>query len=141
MALTRITPTQVQDRLTAESDLTFIDVRSVREFEGGHVPGAVNIPLMNHHPVFGQMVPNKRFMEAIEANFAKDAKLVTGCAVGGRSMRAAQALEGAGYTAVVDMIGGFSGRKMPPEPGWTDAGLPVSSNGRTWADVAADLDS
>ena len=42
---------------------------------------------------------------------------------GGRSFKAATALEQAGYTQIADQRAGFGGNQN--EPGWASAGLPV----------------
>ena len=75
------------------------------------------------------MVPNPDFQAQIEKTFDKDAQLVMGCKSGARSLRAAELLQGWGYTRVVDMQGGYDGeRDMAGRvvvPGWRDSGLPV----------------
>jgi phage shock protein E len=61
-----------------------IDVRTPAEFKGGHVKGAVNIPL-----------------QSLQANFSKIPKnktLITCCASGMRSGSAKSLLKAAGYT-------------------------------------------
>jgi rhodanese-related sulfurtransferase len=106
---------------------SYLDVRSIPEFDQGHPPGAANIPLM--HAVSGRMTPNADFKRVVEAAFPKDAKLVVGCKVGGRSAQAAAFLEAAGFTNVVDMRGGFHGEKdnfgRVAVAGWLDEKLPV----------------
>jgi rhodanese-related sulfurtransferase len=108
---------------------TYLDVRSQPEFDRGHPAGAVNIPLMHAAP--GGMTPNPDFMRVVEAVFAKDAKLVVGCQSGGRSLRAAQLIEAAGYPQVVDQSGGFGGARDPVgrvvSPGWASENLPVET--------------
>ena len=68
----------------------------------------------------------------VEANFAKDAKIVVGCKAGGRSLQAAALLEAAGYTNVVDMRGGFHGERdnfgRVACAGWSESGLPVEAS-------------
>jgi rhodanese-related sulfurtransferase len=108
---------------------TYLDVRSIPEFDQGHPTGAVNVPLM--HYVNGRMSPNPDFQRVIEATFPKDAKLVIGCKAGGRSLQAATLMEAAGYTSVVDMRGGFHGERdnfgRASVPGWAEEGLPVET--------------
>ncbi len=121
---------------------TYLDVRSVPEFSQGQVPGAYNIPLLHHTP--GGMVPNADFLAVVEKTFPRDASLVVGCAAGGRSARACQQLARAGYTTLVNMDGGFSGRRDPMTrtlavPGWSQRDFPVSSEpetGRSYAELA-----
>jgi rhodanese-related sulfurtransferase len=63
--------------------------------------------------------------------FAKDAKIVVGCATGVRSLRAAELLFSAGFAEVVDQRAGMEGSRGTfgnvVEPGWVAAGLPVVS--------------
>ena len=65
-----------------------VDVRTPGEFGGGHVPGAVNIPL--------DQLPNR--LAELESYKGGEVHLV--CRSGGRSGRAAQLLAGEGYQAV-----------------------------------------
>ena len=127
-------------RLIDEQGYVYLDVRSIPEFEAGHAVGAFNVPLL--HMSGGGMQPNPAFMEVVAANFAKDAKLVTGCKMGGRSLREAEMLAAAGFPNVVDLLGGFGGEynqmRELVNPGWTQAGLPVEQEaqpGRAFAEM------
>lgn len=108
---------------------TYLDVRSVPEFEQGRPAGAVNVPLMHKGPA--GMSPNADFVAVVVANFPKDAKLIVGCLAGGRSARAVEALTQAGFTQLVDQRAGFGGARDAAgrvlEAGWADAGLPTES--------------
>ena len=111
---------------------TYIDVRSSREYAGGHPAGAVNVPLIDADPDTGQMGPNPDFVRVMQASFASDAPLLVGCQVGGRSARAAQMLEALGFTNVANVAGGFGGARDPMSgrtvaPGWAESGLPVET--------------
>jgi rhodanese-related sulfurtransferase len=135
----RISPEEARRRMD-EDDWTYVDVRSVPEFEQGHPAGAYNVPLM--HMSAGGMEPNPDFLPVMEAAFDKDAKLILGCKSGGRSLRAAEMLEAAGWTNVVDQRAGWGGSRDPfgqlSEPGWEAAGLPRASDpepGHAWADL------
>lgn len=119
---------------------TYVDVRSIPEFDEGHPAGAANVPLL--HRQGGRMAPNPNFQKVIEANYPKDSKLVLGCKSGGRSAQAAGLLEALGYTQVVDMRGGFSGERdmlgRVSVAGWAEAGLPVETAagpGKSYADL------
>jgi rhodanese-related sulfurtransferase len=124
---------------------TYVDVRSVAEFEQGHPADAVNVPLLHFDERTGQMVPNREFLEVMRGSFPPDAKLLIGCQVGGRSAQAAQLLAGAGYQDVSNVLGGYGGARDPltgavRDEGWTQAGLPVESSagtGRTYQDLRA----
>ncbi len=123
--------------LLDEGGWTYVDVRSVEEFEEGHVPGAYNAPLA----FLGRrgMEPNPGFVAAMQRAFPRDARLVLGCKSGGRSHRACELLAQAGYSALANMHGGmhgFSGPGLPPQAGWTSCGFAVtreSAPERTWA--------
>lgn len=121
MAVRRVTPQEAKALM--DEGYVYVDVRSIPEFEKGHPAGAYNVPLLNMGPT--GMSPNPDFAAVMEKNFPKDARLVVGCKMGGRSAQASQVLESLGYTAVVDQKGGYEGQ--PGNPGWVPAGLPVSS--------------
>ncbi|WP_298798249.1 rhodanese-like domain-containing protein [uncultured Pseudonocardia sp.] len=87
-------------------DTVVLDVRSAEEFTGGHVPGAVNVPLE-------QVVA--------EPGRYSGREVYVICQSGGRSAKAAQALAGAGARAV-SVAGGTAG--------WIEAGRPVESGDR-----------
>jgi rhodanese-related sulfurtransferase len=107
------------------SGATYLDVRSVPEFEAGHPEGAYNIPLLHLDPATHQMRPNREFLEVVRATFPPDTQLVIGCKVGGRSAQACELLSSAGYQDVANVLGGFSGSPQTGHQGWVQAGLPV----------------
>ncbi len=129
MPLKRISPEEAKELLDSDGGYVYVDVRSTPEFEGGHAPGAKNIPIM-HRTNMG-MQPNGEFVAVCEKAIGKDAKIITACLRGGRSMKAAQILIANGFTDVVDMRGGFMGEPDPmggaEYPGWQPRGLPVTT--------------
>jgi len=131
MAIQRITPEHAKELLDSNSGYVFIDVRTPREFDASHVPGAKNIPIFQQD-FWGRMQFNPRFADIVEANFGKEAKLIIGCQMGGRSLRAAEMLACAGFKSVVDMRGGFSGEcdafGRMVFPGWSARGLPATGD-------------
>jgi rhodanese-related sulfurtransferase len=111
---------------------TYVDVRSIPEFANGHPAGAVNVPLLHRDERTGQMTPNRDFLQVMEANFPRDARLLIGCQVGGRSAQAAELLASAGYSDVTNVLGGFGGARdqftgRVNAEGWASSGLPVES--------------
>tara|TARA_B100001123_G_scaffold449797_1_gene616776 strand:- start:6661 stop:7116 length:456 start_codon:yes stop_codon:yes gene_type:complete len=121
---------QEAQRLQVEDGYTYVDVRSVPEYQNGHPKGAQNVPLLLLNSETKQMQPNPEFLVVMQANYPTDAKLLVGCQVGGRSSRAAQVLAEAGYETVVNVKGGFGGYRNPAtgeivDEGWAPAGLPV----------------
>ena len=53
---------QTAYKLQCDADYTYIDVRSIPEFENGHPVGAHNVPLLNLDSRTGQMQPNPDFV-------------------------------------------------------------------------------
>ena len=122
---------------------TYVDVRSVPEYDGGHPAAAHNVPLLNRDAATGQMQPNAEFLAVMQASYPPDAKLLVGCQMGGRSTRAAEILASVGYTDVCNVVGGFGGARdrftgQVVSEGWADAGLPVATDptpGASYADL------
>ncbi len=79
-----------------------IDVREPDEYRGGHVPGAVNIPL-------GALTARSSELDA-------DAPVYVICQSGGRSAKGAEALSLAGFQAL-SVAGGTAD--------WVSAGRPM----------------
>ena len=130
MEIKRISPQETKALLDSGQGFVYLDVRTTGEFDSGHVPNAKNIPYLEPGPM--GMAVNPRFVEIVAAHFPKEAKLICGCQKGHRSLRAAQALQAAGFTQVADMLGGFGGETdyqgCIVNPGWATSGLPVSTN-------------
>ena len=123
-----VTPQAAYEAMQNDDKIIYLDVRSVPEFDEGHVPDAINIPLMNYSPMTG-MTPNPDFVQEVDAQVPKDAKIIVGCKSGGRSAKACEVMTQMGYTDVTNLRGGFvgaadaSGRLV--EPGWSMLNLPV----------------
>lgn len=134
--MNRIDP--LQAKALMDAGWTYLDVRSVPEFEAGHPAGALNVPLMNAEN--GKMVPNPNFLDTVQKLFGKNKQLILGCMAGGRSARAASLLEGDGYTQLADQAGGWGGQRDASGtvlvPGWSSTTLPTetgSPEGRSHA--------
>jgi rhodanese-related sulfurtransferase len=121
---------EAYDLLQNDAEAIYLDVRSVPEFEAGHAPGAINIPLLHFTPGQG-MSMNEDFPAVVEAIVPKDAKLIVGCKSGGRSANACQMMSQMGYTDLTNLRGGFVGAAdnfgRVTEPGWSMLNLPVTS--------------
>ena len=124
----RISPAEAHAKMQNES-FTYVDVRTEDEFAAGHPEGAFNVPISN--PGAGGLEPNADFLAVMEKTFAKDAPLIVGCKMGGRSARAQEALTKAGFTRVLDQSAGWDGKKgtfgEQLEVGWPKANLPVET--------------
>ena len=129
MSVKQIDPRQTHDTLQKDTNAVYIDVRTEGEFANGHVPGAVNIPVMSPDPMTRRMTPNPNFLDTVQAAYSKDKKIICGCQMGGRSQYAADQLVQAGFSDVSNMVGGFGGAKDPMgrlvAPGWLQSDLPV----------------
>jgi len=116
--------------LQTRDGYTYVDVRSVPEYENGHPQDAHNVPLLHHDPATRRMVPNPDFLAVMQANYPPGTKLLIGCQMGGRSTQAGHLLVSAGYEDVSNVQGGYGGARDPRtgqtlSEGWVDAGLPV----------------
>lgn len=74
-------------KVFVDKNVVVIDVRTVEEFQGGHFPNSVNIPL-------------DQIDTALTRFPKKEAKIIVCCQRGGRAQRAKEFLEGRGYTNV-----------------------------------------
>lgn len=127
MTIKQITVEAAQQTLQNDSTCIYLDVRTEDEFRNGHVPGAINIPVV--FPGAGGMTPNPDFLKVVEASVPKDRKIIVGCQAGMRSQYAAELMTQAGYPDVANMQGGFGGARdmmgRTVAPGWLEMGLPV----------------
>jgi rhodanese-related sulfurtransferase len=132
IAVQRVTPNEAKGLLESSADVTYLDVRSDEEFRAGHVPDSVNIPLLQRGPSGTGLVPNPAFVAQVNERFSKDTRLITGCLRGGRSLKAAQLLVGDGFSAVIDMRGGYDGELSATGqltcPGWARRGFPTTTD-------------
>jgi rhodanese-related sulfurtransferase len=94
-------------RTMVDDGATLLDVRHQEEWDAGHAPDAVLLPL-------DQL--GDRYTE-----LPTDRTIVVICRSGARSARAAEALVGAGYTAV-NLAGGMKAWVADGLPCVTDAG-------------------
>jgi rhodanese-related sulfurtransferase len=94
---------QQLEAMLREGGVVVIDVREVDEFESGHIPGAINMPLSTFQP---SKLPK-------EAN----KKMVLTCLGGKRSAVALDKCCAAEAAIDTHLAGGFSA--------WQSAGLPV----------------
>jgi rhodanese-related sulfurtransferase len=99
------TVADVKSRLERKETFQLIDVREDREWEAGHLPGAIHL---------GKGIIERDIEKTIADT---SAPLVLYCGGGFRSAMAAKNLQEMGYTNVISMDGGFSG--------WKTAGLPI----------------
>ena len=92
-AIREINPPEAQQRQRAGA--TLIDVREQVEWDAGHIPGAVFIPLGQLEQGIAAAVPDK------------STEIIMQCRSGARSGRGTDLLQQLGYTNVVNMAGGI----------------------------------
>lgn len=91
---TTLTAREAKKRLNEDAGIILLDVRTQEEYDGGHIPGAVCLPV----ETFGDgdlttLLPDK------------NAEIFVYCRSGRRSAQAAKLLTDLGYTAVTDFGG------------------------------------
>lgn len=102
---TVLSAAELASRIEAESAPLILDVRTVDEFEAGHIPGALNIPY--------DELPTR----LAELPIGKSDAVIVYCRTGRRAGVAATTLGEAGYTRVVDLEGHWQT--------WQSRGLPT----------------
>ena len=93
------------EKLIAAKTNLVLDVRTAKEFEAGHIPGALNIDV--NSPDFAKKV------SALD----KSKTYLVHCAAGVRSAKACNLMDQAAFTSLVNLEAGFKG--------WERAGKPV----------------
>lgn len=98
-----ISPAKFNSLISAKTIV--LDVRTLNEFQSGHIKDAVNIDFFSED-----------FMAQIQ-QLDKSKALLIHCASGGRSSKAMNKLKGKGFSALYNMLGGMNA--------WKNTGLPV----------------
>ncbi|MDJ0849846.1 MAG: rhodanese-like domain-containing protein [Myxococcota bacterium] len=93
---------ELVERLGAGGPPVLVDVRTPGEYDSGHIPGALNLPLQDLESRLSELDPG--------------AELVVYCERGGRAQRAMLILEEAGYGSARQLEGDMSA--------WREGGLP-----------------
>jgi len=88
-----VNPQQAQELIAGEPDLIILDVREPHEFQEGHIPGAIIIPL-------GVLKDN---LNALDSS----SPILLVCRSGNRSMQAAGILLDEGYKELYNLSGGM----------------------------------
>lgn len=127
-----VTPQETK-KLLATSKSTvciYLDVRTVAEFEAGHVPGSWNIPVMTKSET-GSMEKNPEFLSQVQAVIPKNSRVIVGCRSGSRSKRAWKMMRSAGYQQISNMLGGFLGKRDSSgttiHSGWKELGYKIET--------------
>lgn len=91
--LMHITAQQAKELMDTREDYIILDVRTEREYEEGHIPGAI-------------LIPDYELSDRAEEELTdKDQLILVYCRSGRRSKVAAQILESLGYTQIREFGG------------------------------------
>lgn len=93
-AIEQIAATELRDAVDRGEPMQLLDVRSPNEYEAGHVPGAINIPV-------GEIAGRA-------AGLQRDAPTAIMCEGGYRSALAASLLQQEGFTRLANITGGMA---------------------------------
>jgi len=85
---------EIQQRLSIKDKMLLVDVREPREYNAGHIQGAVNIPLGT--------------LEKGCSGFKRHDEILVICQSGNRSLTAYRKLKAMGFEAVRNVDGGMS---------------------------------
>jgi rhodanese-related sulfurtransferase len=139
MPIESLDPQSAQAAMARDASPVFVDVRTEQEYDQGHPAGAMNVPWALPDASTGQMAPNPDFVATMRKVAPAGATIYASCQSGVRSLNACKALEGAGYTKLVNVSTGFGGKRDPSgrvvAAGWRDAGLPVETTRSTYAQL------
>jgi len=101
-----ISCSELKALITDRPDLLIVDVRTLQEWEKGHIPASGRIDFLEDN------------FDAKAFALPKDRPIALYCAAGGRSSDAMQKMKEAGFSELYNLRGGFYG--------WEDAGEAIS---------------
>lgn len=88
-----ITATELKAKFSRKDEFILLDVREQHEFDQGHIPGAVLMPL-------GRLADNLQHLK-------HDCEIIVYCHSGGRSLKAKGILRKAGFRKIANLTGGI----------------------------------
>ena len=103
-----VSVTELKGMLAERPDMLLLDVRTDKEWDGGHLPGAAFLDFLEDD------------FTSIALSLPKGQPIALYCAAGGRSEDAMKRLSKAGFTELYNLRGGFYD--------WEDAGEAVSND-------------
>ena len=95
-AIVTVDADRFHDLIETSADAVLLDVRTPEEFQQGHIPGALLIPVQELETRIEEL-----------AAF-RDKELLVYCRSGNRSLTAAKMLEQAGFTMIYNLGGGIN---------------------------------
>ncbi|HCL80155.1 MAG TPA: MBL fold metallo-hydrolase [Synergistaceae bacterium] len=94
-AVAQISAEELHRRVTSSSDFVLLDVRMPGEFRGGHIDGAINIPVSELRTRYGEL--------------DRDRPTVLLCSSGNRSSLGTSILKRHGFSNLFNVAGGMTG--------------------------------
>ena len=91
---TQISMQEAAERMAQQEDYILLDVRTVEEYESGHIPGAICVP---NETIGSESIPELPDKEQV---------IFVYCRSGNRSKQASEKLSAQGYTGICE-IGGI----------------------------------
>jgi rhodanese-related sulfurtransferase len=132
-------PKTAHAAMAGDDSCRFLDVRTCEEYDRGHPAHSVNVPWAVVDSSTGQMTPNPDFAPTVKKHFPPDTRLFLSCQAGMRSLKACMELEAEGYANLVNIDGGFGGRRDPMgqlvTAGWAESELPVEDGQSTYQEL------
>ena len=98
-AIRDVSVAEVDELLSQEGGVVVLDVRTAKEFEDGHIDGAVNIDFLSDD------------FALVLAELDRETTYVLHCKSGSRSMKALDVMREQGFTSIAHLTGGYDGWK------------------------------
>ncbi|HYA85784.1 MAG TPA: rhodanese-like domain-containing protein [Nitrospirota bacterium] len=97
---------EVKKKIGAKENVIILDVTDMHEFDGGHIPGAINISRGTLEFKVAMIIPDK------------NAKIIVYCGLDLRGRLATKTLNDLGYKNAINMVGGLKA--------WKEAAYPLA---------------
>ncbi len=136
-----VTAREAYDLLRNNPRAVLVDVRTEAEWAFVGLPDLAmfgSAPVLLEWQSFPSMTANRSFAPTLlsqlrQRNTPADAPVLFLCRSGGRSLAAARAMAGEGFTRCLNIVGGFEGpldadRHRGAQDGWKALGLPWTQN-------------
>ncbi len=123
--VSKMTADEAKKYIEAKSaeEYQLLDVRQPKEYEAGHIPGSIFIPLKELPGRLGELDKGKT--------------VIAYCAVGGRSRAAAQLLTGSDFKEVYNMTGGIKAWNGEQATGPAEEGLEIFTGDEEFGDAVS----
>jgi thioredoxin len=117
-----VSATEFQSQLSSSDDKQIIDVRTLDEYNNGHIEGAILADISSN------------LFQEVATKLDKDKPVFVYCLSGGRSSSAASQLKEIGFKSITNLSGGMLAWQSANLPVSKDATSPKAAEGITLAD-------